>query len=464
MLQSRASSHSISSPETTNLRANLFIRKLYKVVSDPDNHNIIRWTPDGLSFIIVDIASFANIVLPKLATHKNFASFIRQLNKYQFRKIKATERQNLSETPHPEFRHPYFIHGSMHTLHLVCRVKKGRQTRKDIATVVVDSDSETVASSEKPPVTAPDWTRTQQLDQAEICSNSTLSYSPPVSPWIPFFPSNHPWSFNAINKISDTQIRMDRIQLDVESMWKDVSSTYNDIRTLNRTLLVDRPRVRTIVDNVFRSLDEEEYEFECMDAVERQFWEDVCPFRTDVGTPMSSSDEETNSTMFSSSSSNCIHESEALKPRNHEFHPYAAFSINPHPPSNPLINPTSPPLPPNPTSHKPHPQTQTIHPLLTHLEHRHLHTTHETQKIHATLETTTHETHILHRNIVDRMNSMRDVIDGIVHALEGEEAEVWGMDPKELEFWRDVCPGDEFEASGEVGVAGLGLHGAKWKE
>ncbi|ORY48723.1 hypothetical protein BCR33DRAFT_42468 [Rhizoclosmatium globosum] len=93
MLKSRSQSLSSAASEASS-QPNSFIRNLYSVVNDPVNHTVIRWSNDGCSFVIPDQAAFANNILQQqnLATHKNNASFIRQLNKYQFKKVKASER------------------------------------------------------------------------------------------------------------------------------------------------------------------------------------------------------------------------------------------------------------------------------------------------------------------------------------------------------------------------------------
>lgn len=55
---------------------------------DPD---IASWSSDGLSFYVKDPERFASTVIPAYFKHNNFASFVRQLNFYGFRKQKATD-------------------------------------------------------------------------------------------------------------------------------------------------------------------------------------------------------------------------------------------------------------------------------------------------------------------------------------------------------------------------------------
>jgi HSF-type DNA-binding len=65
-----------------------FLKNTYKLLSNESLNNIIRWTEDGGSFVIDDLFSFTNTVLPKYFKHSNLASFIRQLNMYGFHKTK----------------------------------------------------------------------------------------------------------------------------------------------------------------------------------------------------------------------------------------------------------------------------------------------------------------------------------------------------------------------------------------
>ena len=56
-----------------------FLLKLYKLLEDNKNFNIVSWSSDGKSFIIKDINKFSLQVLPAYFKHKNFSSFIRQV-------------------------------------------------------------------------------------------------------------------------------------------------------------------------------------------------------------------------------------------------------------------------------------------------------------------------------------------------------------------------------------------------
>lgn len=74
--------------------------------SDQDQ-SVVHWGEGGDSFVIEDDKRFAGEVLPKFFKHKNYSSFVRQLNMYDFHKV---NKQN-SEVH--EFKHEqgYFKKG-----------------------------------------------------------------------------------------------------------------------------------------------------------------------------------------------------------------------------------------------------------------------------------------------------------------------------------------------------------------
>lgn len=88
-----------------------FILKLWKMVNDPQCNDLISWSDNGSSFIIIDPPRFSQ-ELSKYFKHNNLSSFIRQLNMYGFRKVATIENSGL----HPgvddlHFYHPEFVRG-----------------------------------------------------------------------------------------------------------------------------------------------------------------------------------------------------------------------------------------------------------------------------------------------------------------------------------------------------------------
>ena len=66
-----------------------FLKKLFEILNEPSFYDYIRWSPDGSSFLIVNQKLFKKKVMTKYWTHNNFASFHRQLNLYNFKKVKT---------------------------------------------------------------------------------------------------------------------------------------------------------------------------------------------------------------------------------------------------------------------------------------------------------------------------------------------------------------------------------------
>ncbi|KAJ4978150.1 hypothetical protein NE237_008930 [Protea cynaroides] len=92
-----------------------FLSKTYMLVEDPTTDEIISWNIDGSSFIVWKPAEFASDLLPTLFKHSNFASFVRQLNTYGFRKV-TTNRW--------EFCNEKFRKGAKD---LLCRIGRRRK-------------------------------------------------------------------------------------------------------------------------------------------------------------------------------------------------------------------------------------------------------------------------------------------------------------------------------------------------
>jgi hypothetical protein len=71
-----------------------FPLKAFEIVSDPSNHEYVRWNDEGDAFIITNKNAFSDQVLPKYFKHKNLSTFIRQLNIYGFKKTKYKDEEH----------------------------------------------------------------------------------------------------------------------------------------------------------------------------------------------------------------------------------------------------------------------------------------------------------------------------------------------------------------------------------
>jgi heat shock transcription factor len=59
-----------------------FVAKTFHMVSDPATDAVVRWGGASNTFLVLDPAAFSDYLLPSYFKHRNFASFVRQLNTY----------------------------------------------------------------------------------------------------------------------------------------------------------------------------------------------------------------------------------------------------------------------------------------------------------------------------------------------------------------------------------------------
>ncbi|GAV55388.1 hypothetical protein ZYGR_0AV00190 [Zygosaccharomyces rouxii] len=112
--------------------SNDFVRKLFGILERCEYPDIVRWTEKGESFVVLDTGKFTTQILPNHFKHSNFASFVRQLNKYDFHKVKKSpeERQNSQYGELSwEFRHPYF---TIHNEEALDNIKRKTTVQKKI--------------------------------------------------------------------------------------------------------------------------------------------------------------------------------------------------------------------------------------------------------------------------------------------------------------------------------------------
>ncbi|KAK4501008.1 hypothetical protein PRZ48_006814 [Zasmidium cellare] len=103
-----------------------FVQKLSSFL-DHANTDLIRWSDDGKSFIVLDEDEFARKLIPELFKHNNYASFVRQLNMYGFHKtvnitdgsLRQSEKARKGVKPPSMYSHPYFRRGQPDLLWLI---------------------------------------------------------------------------------------------------------------------------------------------------------------------------------------------------------------------------------------------------------------------------------------------------------------------------------------------------------
>ncbi|CAD8155769.1 unnamed protein product [Paramecium pentaurelia] len=95
-----------------------FLMKLYEILES--EQTAICWNKEGTTFQIQDPASLTDQILPQYFKHRNFQSFLRQLNMYGFKKLKNNQGKN-------EFQHSFFRKGVKNNL-----LKIKRRNQEDI--------------------------------------------------------------------------------------------------------------------------------------------------------------------------------------------------------------------------------------------------------------------------------------------------------------------------------------------
>jgi len=74
------------------------------MLEDPNFQHVVSWGPGGDCFVVKDMNEFTKSILPRMFKHSNFASFVRQLNKYDFHKVKSTDDNQFGEHVSVSFR------------------------------------------------------------------------------------------------------------------------------------------------------------------------------------------------------------------------------------------------------------------------------------------------------------------------------------------------------------------------
>jgi len=88
---------------------------------------VVGWTSSSDSFVIRNVSRFTEEVLPAHYKHHNFASFIRQLNIYSFKKVRHSDGENA-------YAHPSFIKGRPNLIKNI--VRKSREEKEESAPVL----------------------------------------------------------------------------------------------------------------------------------------------------------------------------------------------------------------------------------------------------------------------------------------------------------------------------------------
>ena len=105
------------------LKQDKFLLKLYEILSKDEYSKIIHWSQNGTYIIITNIHALSKKILPIYFNHQNYSSFVRQLNMYNFHKIRTEQ----------EVQEQYFINESLNkfkTLNEIKNFKRKEQNKQ----------------------------------------------------------------------------------------------------------------------------------------------------------------------------------------------------------------------------------------------------------------------------------------------------------------------------------------------
>ena len=106
---------------TIELKQDKFLLKLYEILSKEEYSKIIHWSQNGSYIIITNIDALSKKILPIYFNHQNYSSFVRQLNMYNFHKIRTEQA----------VQEQYFINESLNKFKTFEEVKNFKRKEKN---------------------------------------------------------------------------------------------------------------------------------------------------------------------------------------------------------------------------------------------------------------------------------------------------------------------------------------------
>lgn len=95
------------------LKTETFLLKLTQILTKTKYSSAIHWSDDGKAIIISNINDFTNNIIPKYFKHCNYDSFVRQLNMYNFHKLRSKRNQSEHVFQHELFTRDHTNEGIM---------------------------------------------------------------------------------------------------------------------------------------------------------------------------------------------------------------------------------------------------------------------------------------------------------------------------------------------------------------
>jgi osomolarity two-component system response regulator SKN7 len=169
----------------------------FRMLEDPSYSSVVRWGDNGDSFVVLENEKFTKSILPKHFKHSNFASFVRQLNKYDFHKVRQNNEEGASSIYGAnawEFHHPEFKANSKDSLDNIRR--KAPAPRKP-----------SQLSDEQLPTQQLELMSQQVVAQAQQIESLSTRYAE--------LAANHQMIFQEVLRVQKTVVNHERIIQDV---------------------------------------------------------------------------------------------------------------------------------------------------------------------------------------------------------------------------------------------------------
>ena len=107
-----ATSSGKRSTQSARVQVPKFLLKTFSMLENKDFSKFVGWNAAGDALVVKEQHGFTDTVLPAFFKHSNFASFVRQLNMYGFRRV---------DTQLITFQHPLFKRDKKENLALIKR-------------------------------------------------------------------------------------------------------------------------------------------------------------------------------------------------------------------------------------------------------------------------------------------------------------------------------------------------------